>query len=105
MAERKKSKRFTPLGQVIDKTLETYRRELNADLCRVWEVWDEIAGPMAIGTARPAAFKGKTLLIHAEDSVTLHNLGFQKDELIARINDVLDGDFVEELEFRIGAVN
>ena len=81
--------------------MDTYRRELNAELGRVWEVWDLIAGPMSIGTARPAAFKGRTLLIHAEDSVTLHTLRFRKDELIARINEVLQGDFVEELEFRI----
>lgn len=102
MAVRKKQKEFVHIGNILDKTIRSFRRELNAELCVVWDIWDGLVGPSVAENARPAAFKGKTLLVEVSSSVWKQHLGFLKADIISKINSALESNVVEDIKFKIG---
>jgi predicted nucleic acid-binding Zn ribbon protein len=54
--------------------------------------------------ARPAAFKGRILLVHVTSSTWVHQLQFLKVEMIDKLNDALGKALIDDLKFKIGTV-
>ena len=101
--ERKKRKaKFVHIGSLLDDVLKKYRHETNAELVQVWQVWDNIVGNVIAQNAKPAAFKGRILLVHVTSSTWIHQLQFLKKEMIAKLNDKLGKTLIEDLKFKIG---
>ena len=103
--ERKKRKaKFVHIGSLLDDVLKKYRHETNAELVKVWQVWDNIVGNVIAQNAKPAAFKGRILLVHVTSSTWIHQLQFLKKEMIAKINHKLGKTLIEDLKFKIGPI-
>jgi predicted nucleic acid-binding Zn ribbon protein len=103
--ERKKRKaKFVHIGSLLDDVLKKYRHETNAELVQVWQVWDNIVGNVIAQNAKPAAFKGRILLVHVTSSTWIHQLQFLKKEMIAKLNDKLGKTLIEDLKFKIGPI-
>jgi hypothetical protein len=102
MTLKKQKAKFEHIGSIIADVLKTYRRESDAELVKVWQVWDEIVGDVIAANARPAAFKGKILLVHVSSSTWIHELQFLKKEMIAKLNDTLGKASIHDLKFKIG---
>jgi predicted nucleic acid-binding Zn ribbon protein len=101
--ERKKRKaKFVHIGSLLDDVLKKYRHETNAELVQVWQVWDNIVGNVIAQNAKPAAFKGRILLVHVTSSTWIHQLQFLKKKMIAKLNDKLGKTLIEDLKFKIG---
>ncbi|UCD77003.1 MAG: DUF721 domain-containing protein [Desulfobacterales bacterium] len=101
--ERKKRKaEFVHIGSLIPDVLKTYRRESDSELVQVWQVWDSTLGEIIAQNAKPAAFKGRILLVHATNSTWIHQLQFLKDEMIAKLNKALGKPLIDDLKFKIG---
>jgi len=101
--ERKKHKtKFVHIGNIIGDVLKNYRRETDGELVQVWQVWDSIVGDVIAHNARPAAFKGRLLLVHVTSSTWLHQLQFLKKEMIVKLNHALGKTLIEDLKFKIG---
>ena len=100
--KKKKPDSIESLGSVINKILQSGIRQQDAPLLQVWELWDRAVGEIIAENARPAAFKGKILLVHVNSSPWLHQLSFLKKELLAKINRELGQDLVDEIKFKIG---
>ena len=101
----KKSKaQFVHIGSILDEVLKTYRREPDGELIRVWNVWDGIVGEVISKNAKPAAFKGRILLVYVTSSTWVHQLQFLKKEMIARLNEALGKALIDDLKFKIGPV-
>ena len=98
------SKSFTTLGDVLDKVIQQHRPSTNDALVRVWELWEDAVGSAIAANARPAAFKGGLLLIHVSNSTWLHHLRFLEQDLIQKVNQALDGDYIKHIKLKIGAV-
>ena len=101
-AEKKKTDSIESLGSVIEKIMQSGIRKQDAPLLQVWELWDKAVGEIIAENARPAAFKGKILLVHVNSSPWLHQLSFLKKDILARINRELGQDLVDEIKFKIG---
>ena len=101
-AEKKKTDSIESLGSVIEKIMQSGIRKQDAPLLRVWELWDRAVGEIIAENARPAAFKGKILLVHVNSSPWLHQLSFLKKDILERINRELGQDLVDEIKFKIG---
>ena len=101
-AEKKKTDSIESLGSVIEKIMQSGIRKQDAPLLQVWELWDRAVGEIIAENARPAAFKGKILLVHVNSSPWLHQLSFLKKDILARINRELGQDLVDEIKFKIG---
>lgn len=105
MMERKKRKAgFVHIGRLIDDVLKTYRRESDNELIQVWQVWDGAVGDIIAQNAKPAAFKGRILLVHATSSTWIHQLHFLKKEMIVKLNQALGKSLIDDLKFKIGPV-
>jgi len=102
MKPKKQKAKFEHIGSILADVLKTYRRESDAELVQVWQVWDDIIGDVIAQNAGPAAFKGKVLLVHVSSSTWVHQLQFLKKEMIAKLNKALGKALIDDLKFKIG---
>ena len=59
-------------------------------------------GHVIAENAKPAAFKGRVLLVHVNSSPWIHQLQFLKTDMINNINQHLGDQLVDEIKFKIG---
>ena len=104
MKMKKRSTKFVHIGSIIDEVLKTCRREPDSELMRVWQVWDRIVGDVVSKNAKPAAFKGRILLVYVTSSTWVHQLQFLKEEIIGKLNKGLGKELIDDLKFKIGPV-
>ena len=102
MARKKRKAKFVHISSIIGDVLKKYRHETDAELVRVWQVWDTIVGNVIAQNAKPAAFKDRILLVHVTSSTWVHQLQFLKKDLIDKLNDTLGKTLIEDLKFKIG---
>jgi predicted nucleic acid-binding Zn ribbon protein len=93
------------LGSVIQDVLKTCRPQDDSELTRVWSLWLPAVGPAVAANTRPAAFKGRLLLVHVNSSVWLQELQFLKADIIANLNAALGRELVGEIKFKIGCLD
>jgi predicted nucleic acid-binding Zn ribbon protein len=91
-----------PIGNIIPKVLRSYRLGTDEELSQIWDLWEHVVGKAISENARPAAFKGKLLLVHATSSTWIQQLQFLKKDMIKKINEALGKNLVEEIKFKIG---
>ena len=101
---RKKSKKSTHIGSILNDVLKTLRPEADGGLVQVWQLWDDVVGRAIAENARPAAFKGKLLLVHVASSPWIHQLQFLKKEIIEKLNAALGQELIKDLKFKIGPI-
>ncbi len=92
------------IGGIIGKVMETYRRQPERELTRIWDLWDDIVGQVVAAHTRPEAFKGKLLLVNVSSSTWIHHLQFVKNDIIEKINASFGKTVVDEIKFKIGKV-
>lgn len=98
----KRGKEFVSLGHVLPGILKSIRHDGDEQLVLIWERWDRIVGESIAKNARPAAFKGKLLLVEVSSSVWIHQLQFLKEEIIDTINAAFGKEVVNEIKFKVG---
>ena len=74
----------------------------NADLA-VKLAWSKAAGPGLKRHTVPVRFVSKTLVVAVADAIWQKQLQHMSAELIFRINNLLQGNLIETIEFRIDA--
>ena len=104
MKTKKDKKELVHIGSIIDTVLKTYRRESDGELLQVWHVWDGIVGDVIAKNAKPAAFKGRILVVYVTSSTWIHQLQFLKAEMIGKLNEALGKPLIDDLKFKIGPV-
>jgi len=104
MKTKKDKSKFVHIGSIIEGVLKNYRREPDGELIRVWHVWDNIVGDVISKNAKPAAFKGRILLVHVTSPAWVHQLQFLKKEMIAKLDEALGKSLIDDLKFKIGPV-
>jgi predicted nucleic acid-binding Zn ribbon protein len=67
-------------------------------------LWDRVVGAPIAGNAKPAAFKGRILLVHVTSSTWIHQLQFLRKDIIEQLNRALGKELIEEIKFKIGPV-
>jgi glycosyltransferase involved in cell wall biosynthesis len=80
---RKPMDKPAPLGGILQKALEASSINVDLELHRLWERWSDLVGPTISQNARPAAIKGKLLLVHVSSARELSEnaLRFVKSRL------------------------
>ncbi len=102
--EKKASKFFSHIADVLPSAMAAYRSRDDGEMTRIWECWSTAVGPAISENARPAAFKGTLLIVHAASSVWVHQLQFLKKDIIEKVNRSLGKRLVKDIKFRIGNV-
>ena len=101
---RKKSNKSVHVGSILNDVIKTLRPEADGGLVEVWQLWDAAVGKALAENARPAAFKGKLLLVHVSSSPWIHHLQFLKKEITDKLNTALGQNLIEDIKFKIGPV-
>ena len=78
MERNKKQIGFVHIGSLVNDVLKSYRRESDSELMQVWQIWEGAVGAIIAQNAKPAAFKGSILLVHATSPAWIHQLQFLK---------------------------
>jgi len=91
------------IGDVLQSVLKACHPRLNSDLVQLWDLWHEIVGEDVAENARPAAVKGKILLVYVSSSSWIHHLQFRKSDMIKAVNQALGQDSIEEIKFKVGS--
>jgi predicted nucleic acid-binding Zn ribbon protein len=104
MERKKKQAGFVHIGRLIDDVLKNYRRESDSELIQVWQIWEGAVGEIIAQNAKPAAFKGRILLVHATSSAWIHQLQFLKKDMIDKLNGALGKPLIDDLKFKVGPV-
>jgi hypothetical protein len=102
--ERKTSKKFIHIGEVLQQTLKSCRRETNETLAVLGACWPDVVGETLGVHSCPAAMKGKQLLVHVSSSVWLQEMRFLKDDLIDAVNRLPGVALVADIKFKVGRV-
>ncbi len=90
------------IGGILPGLLKTCRRQPEGALTQIWDLWESIVGEMLAENARPAAIKGRLILVHVESPAWVHHLQFLKPGLIKKINDALGKPLVDDIRFKVG---
>ena len=96
------NKKLIHIGDILQQTLQTCRRETNEYLVRIGACWTELVGETLGEHSKPAALKGKLLLVHVNSSVWLHEMRFLKADLIDKISLLLGPPGVTDIKFKVG---
>ena len=90
------------IGSILPNVIRTCRREKDTAMTAVWDIWAHTVGATIAENTRPAAFKGRLLLVHVSSSVWVHQLQFMKRELIEKVNAACGTELVGDITFKIG---
>jgi predicted nucleic acid-binding Zn ribbon protein len=91
-----------PLKGVLEQALKAADIDADLELYGLWELWPEVVGPLTAQNARPAAIKGKLLLVNVSSAPWTQQLQYLKGELIEKLNQALGREAVENIRFQIG---
>jgi predicted nucleic acid-binding Zn ribbon protein len=93
-----------PLGDLIHRFMHQYRPASADHLAQIWDVWSLAVGESIARNAKPGEIRGPILVVYVTNSTWLHQLGFMKSEMIARLNTHLGSRLVTDMRFKIGAL-
>ena len=93
---------FVHIRNILENVLKPYQSGPDFELKEVWRLWDEAVGEPIAQNARPAAFKGKLLIVHVSSSTWIHQLQFLKNDMITKLNAAVGKPLIEEIKFKIG---
>jgi hypothetical protein len=100
----KKISQFEHIGTIMEKVMADFRKSFDHHLLEAQDVWPDVVGSLAAQNTKPAAFKGKILLVHVAGSSWMHELQFLKEEIIHGINARLGAERIREIRFKIGPI-
>lgn len=100
----KENGQFVKVGDIIQDVLRSQRKHGDVNMTRVWDLWPSAVGDHIGVNTRPAAFKGRLLIVNVVDSAWLQQLWFLKKDIVRKVNDSLGEELVGEIKFKIGPV-
>jgi len=100
--KRKRMAKPAPLGSVLKEALKASHIDVDLELYGLWELWPDTVGPLIEKNARPAAIKGKLLLVNVSSAPWIQQLQYLKQELIQKLNQALGRNAVADIRFKIG---
>jgi predicted nucleic acid-binding Zn ribbon protein len=101
---RKRMDKPAHLGGVLRDALKASSLDVDLDLYRLWEQWTDLVGPVIAQNARPAAIKGKLLLVNVSSAPWMQQLQYLKSEIMEKLNSALEREAVKDIRFKIGPI-
>lgn len=82
-----------PLERIMKGLTPKYQVQIDA----IHSIWSDVVGAMLASHCRPTSFRGKALVIECDRQVYFVELLRQKKAILARIHELLDDSFCNEL--------
>lgn len=94
-----KKREPSAIGDVLENLKQSTELGLRLLQARVFDEWDEIAGPVLAPHGRPKNIDGLTLFIEVDSAVWMHRYAYRKWDIIRRINRLTGKELVSDLFF------
>lgn len=88
----------SPLSQVIEEMMQTYRLNKKFDQTEVVSLWPKLMGNAIANRTKTVFMKNSTLFIQCESSALKHELSLNKARIIDIYSDALGRDVVKEVK-------
>jgi predicted nucleic acid-binding Zn ribbon protein len=62
-------------------------------------------GEQRAAHTQPAVFKDRLLVVYTDSSAWIHELHFQKNEIVAKLNTALKKELIHDIRFQIGPIH
>lgn len=76
----------TGVADILSTLEKTTKLGQHLEHAKIWEHWEEIAGPTVAKYCQPKTVRDGELVIEAESAVWMHKVNFKKWQIIKRIN-------------------
>lgn len=84
------SRQALRLADGLNDFIAAFDKKGATELTELWRHWDMVMGEELAPLARPLGHRNDILVIGAEDHLVQHELSFQTDEILERVNAFLD---------------
>jgi len=92
------------LGNVLKKRKLSLNLSLDPEFKRLTAAWNKVVGDRIVAHTRPEKLQRDTLFVSVSDSVWMQQLHFLKQDILGKINQLLDGKTVKNIHFSLGVV-
>ena len=104
MRKRGKQANLQRLGDVLQGILKKHNIFFDSEEQRLLEVWQKAVGPQISVQTRPDRLKRNTLFVKVSSSVWMQQLHIIKQEIIEKINQLLEKELIKNIHFSIGDI-
>ncbi len=95
---------FTHISRIIDTVLPRDRRESNAQMAGIREIWNRVLPAEVTENAQPEALKHDVLVVHVASSPVTQQLRFFKEEIKQQLNAPSQARPIRSIKFKVGKV-
>ncbi|MFO7837970.1 MAG: DUF721 domain-containing protein [Desulfosalsimonadaceae bacterium] len=95
---------FTHISSIIDTVLPRGRREANAQMAGIREIWNRVLPAEVTENAQPEALKNDVLLVHVTSSPVTQQLRFLTEEIKQHLNAPSGARTIRAIKFKVGKV-
>jgi hypothetical protein len=99
---RRKTTKLQRIDEIIARALRKRQVPFLAKDRLLFDIWKKAVGPQIAAQSRPDSLKRDVLFVKVSSSVWMHQLHFLKEELIEKINALMDKAPVKDIRFSIG---
>lgn len=89
------------ISEIISNIKKSEVLKLSLELVPVWKQWRQIVGEEFASLTEPSGFRRGRLHIKVKNTTVMHRLTFEKEQILARIKEILKKDLVEDLFFEL----
>lgn len=95
---------FSHIGSLVGRVLAGCQDGTAVGMREAMGLWRMAVDPVIAANTRPAAFKGRLLLVHVAGPMWIQELRFRKRELLRQLNDAAGKDVVSDIAFKVGPI-
>ncbi len=105
MRRRKKQEYFQRIGDILPTVLKKRKIPVHTRDHRLSDAWNKAVGPIISGNTRANNVKGDTLFVKVSTSTWMQQLQFMKQDIIDKVNAVLEDQTIKNIYFSIGDIS
>ena len=99
---RSKKSESVHIKEVLNALILSCRKETQSELDIIRRIWRSTLPEPVTGNAQPAALKEGILLVTVKSSTVTHQLRFQLNDIIKKINHEMGHDRISEIKLKTG---
>ncbi len=102
--KRKNNSDLMQIGGIIEDLVRNMRPLRDQQMVEIWDLWGKVLDPSIVENARPAAFRGGSLIVHVAGSTWVQHLRFMESQIVDKLNQAYGSELVETISFKIGKI-
>lgn len=86
--------------------LKILKKKKLPEICKynINKIWEDVTGDVISKVSKPEGVQDRVLVVIVKDPVWINQLNLLKQELLRRLNEVLDKDSLSDIKFRMGTI-